>query len=148
MYSAISPEKWEQELKGRGVPEHLTAHLLTMGSCTGRVVMTGGGRHRIAHGATCLLKQLRVRRFVEEGKECCRVEGKLAAIDTDTPTGRAMWQMIGYGFVRNQPALKLDDTLGPRYLFAALAFAVRFLRRRNLLGYGEPRCVWLLDRRT
>jgi uncharacterized protein YbjT (DUF2867 family) len=30
-YSDISPEEWEQKLKGQGVPEHLRGHLLAMG---------------------------------------------------------------------------------------------------------------------
>src|SRR3981189_1671762 len=29
-YSDISPEEWEQKLKGQGMPEHLTGHLLAM----------------------------------------------------------------------------------------------------------------------
>ena len=29
-YSDISPEDWERELKGHGLPEHLTGHLVTM----------------------------------------------------------------------------------------------------------------------
>jgi NAD(P)H dehydrogenase (quinone) len=32
VYSDISPEEWERELKRQGVPEHLTGHLLTMGA--------------------------------------------------------------------------------------------------------------------
>jgi hypothetical protein len=30
-YSDISPEEWEQKLKGQSMPEHLTGHLLAMG---------------------------------------------------------------------------------------------------------------------
>jgi uncharacterized protein YbjT (DUF2867 family) len=31
MYSDIPPEDWERGLKGQGLPEHLTGHLVTMG---------------------------------------------------------------------------------------------------------------------
>jgi uncharacterized protein YbjT (DUF2867 family) len=40
-YSDISPEDWERELKGHGLPEHLTGHLVTMAELNGRVGMTG-----------------------------------------------------------------------------------------------------------
>jgi uncharacterized protein YbjT (DUF2867 family) len=40
-YSDLSPEQWEQQLKGQGLPAHLMGHLLVMALCTGRVVTTG-----------------------------------------------------------------------------------------------------------
>ena len=48
-YSDISPEGWERALKGGGVPEHLTQHLLTMAELhrAGRYDRLGDGVERV-----------------------------------------------------------------------------------------------------
>jgi uncharacterized protein YbjT (DUF2867 family) len=48
-YSDISPEDWEQKLKGQHIPEHLTGHLLAMGELhrTGRYDRWADGVHQV-----------------------------------------------------------------------------------------------------
>jgi NAD(P)H dehydrogenase (quinone) len=48
-YSDIPPEEWERELKGHGLPEHLTHHLMTMAELNraGRYDRTSDGVERV-----------------------------------------------------------------------------------------------------
>ena len=60
-YADLSPEDWERALKGAGLPEHLTGHLVTMGE-----LHRAGRYDRLADGVERLTGRpaMSVREFV------------------------------------------------------------------------------------
>src|SRR5215470_14584022 len=66
-YSDISPEEWEQKLKGQGMPEHLTGHLLAMGELhrAGRYDRRADGVRRVTGRPAMSVREF-VSRYAEE----------------------------------------------------------------------------------